>query len=147
MAEPVLSDFRSVPLPGRVDAAITSPPFAEVGSVLDHELDASSGSLVGSLKISRLSRAAASRSSRSRRSTPISTSPPRWQPCFAPVAALVMHLGQTAKVDMAAEIAPLLEPHFQVQHVGRECVPDMESHGLADKGATIAHWYLFAERR
>ena len=60
---------------------------------------------------------------------------------------LVMHLGETLSVNMAEGIAPLLEPHFDVNFVGRECVLDTESHGLRDKGATVAHWYLFAIAR
>jgi len=60
---------------------------------------------------------------------------------------LVLHLGETPKENMAAMIGPMLEPTFQKVHVGRECVVDTESHGLSDKGATVAHWYLFATRR
>ena len=64
-----------------------------------------------------------------------------------PGGVLVMHLGETAKVNMAEELSPLIDPLFEIQHVGRECVLDTESHGLRDKGATVAHWYLFATRR
>jgi hypothetical protein len=64
-----------------------------------------------------------------------------------PEGVLVLHLGETASVNMAEELGPLMEPYFQIHHVGRECVLDTESHGLRDKGATVAHWYLFATRR
>lgn len=64
-----------------------------------------------------------------------------------PGGVLVMHLGETASVNMAEELSPLIDPLFEIQHVGRECVLDTESHGLRDKGATVAHWYLFATRR
>lgn len=63
-----------------------------------------------------------------------------------PGARLIFHLGETKTVRMTDEVAPLLAPYFDVVHVGREDVGDTESHGLTDKGATIAHWYLFAER-
>jgi hypothetical protein len=64
-----------------------------------------------------------------------------------PGGVLVMHLGETPSVNMAEELAPILAPHFEIAHIGRECVRDTESHGLSDKGATVAHWYLFARRR
>lgn len=60
---------------------------------------------------------------------------------------LILHLGETAGENMAHKVVPLLEPEFDVRYLGRENVTDTESHGLKDKGATIAHWYLFAERR
>lgn len=63
-----------------------------------------------------------------------------------PGGRLILHLGETPKENMAERIAPLLAPEFEVVHVGRENVEDTESHGLTDKGATVAHWYLFAER-
>jgi hypothetical protein len=64
-----------------------------------------------------------------------------------PGGLLVMHLGETATVNMAHSIAPLLEPYFAVEYTGRESVTNTESHGLTDKGATVAHWYLFATAR
>ncbi len=60
-----------------------------------------------------------------------------------PGGLLVMHVGETSKLDMAARIAPLLEPGFSLIYAGRECVADTESHGLTDKGATRAHGYVF----
>lgn len=64
-----------------------------------------------------------------------------------PGGRLILHLGETPKENMAERIAPLLAPDFEVIHIGRENVEDTESHGLTDKGATVAHWYLFAERQ
>jgi hypothetical protein len=61
-----------------------------------------------------------------------------------PGGLLVMHLGETARVDMTARVAPLLAPGFAPLYAGRECVADTESHGLSDKGATRAHGFLFA---
>lgn len=64
-----------------------------------------------------------------------------------PNGLLVMHLGETAKDNMAETIRPELDPWFEIVFAGREDVGDTESHGLRDKGATLAHWYLFAIRR
>lgn len=61
-----------------------------------------------------------------------------------PGGTLVMHLGETASVNMANAITPLLSEYFDVKHVGRESVANTETHGLRDKGATVAHWYVFA---
>ena len=65
---------------------------------------------------------------------------------LCPGGLLVMHLGETRKLDMAARIAPLLEPNYALIYAGRECVADTESHGLTDKGATRAHGFLFCRR-
>lgn len=60
---------------------------------------------------------------------------------------LILHLGETASGNMADSITPHLLDRFQIEHIGRECVADTETHGLSDKGATVAHWYLFATCR
>jgi hypothetical protein len=64
-----------------------------------------------------------------------------------PGGLLVMHLGETSSLNMAEALAPIVAANFDIAHLGRECVLDTESHGLTDKGATVAHWYLFATRR
>jgi RMKL-like, methyltransferase domain len=61
-----------------------------------------------------------------------------------PGGLLVMHLGETRRLNMAERIAPLLGDRFSAIHVGRERVGHTESHGLTDKGATLAHGFLFA---
>jgi hypothetical protein len=60
---------------------------------------------------------------------------------------LVLHLGETAQVNMVDEVFPQISPWFEVVHIGRESVEDTETHGIRDKGATTAHWYLFATKR
>jgi len=60
---------------------------------------------------------------------------------------LIMHLGETAQTNMADTIRPYLEPYFDIQYTGRESVAGGETHGLVDKGATVAHWYLFASAK
>lgn len=64
-----------------------------------------------------------------------------------PGGIFILHLGETAKVNMADAIRPEIEPWFEIEYAGRENVEDTETHGLRDKGATVAHWYLFARRR
>lgn len=64
-----------------------------------------------------------------------------------PSGLLILHLGQTKNVNMAREVIPQFEHAFEIEAAGHEGVLDGESHGLRDKGATIAHWYVFARRR
>jgi putative RNA methylase family UPF0020 len=61
-----------------------------------------------------------------------------------PGGLLVMHLGETRRMNMTEQVVPLLEDRFSVIHIGRECVAHTESHGLTDKGATLAHSFVFA---
>lgn len=64
-----------------------------------------------------------------------------------PGGLLVMHVGETMKLDMATALLPVLDPEFSIIYSGRESVDDTESHGLSDKGATRAHHFLFARKR
>jgi hypothetical protein len=61
-----------------------------------------------------------------------------------PGGTLILHLGETASENMVEHIRPHLDGYYEVVFVGRENVADTESHGIRDKGATHAHWYLFA---
>jgi hypothetical protein len=60
-----------------------------------------------------------------------------------PGGLLILHLGETDRLDMSARIAGLLAPDFELIYSGRECVRDGELHGLTDKGATRAHGFIF----
>lgn len=64
-----------------------------------------------------------------------------------PAGSLILHLGETKSLNMAREIEPLLGKNFDVAYVGRESVESGETHGLKDKGSTVAHGYLFAVRK
>lgn len=64
-----------------------------------------------------------------------------------PGGSLILHLGETKTLSMADEIMPLLAPDFDVAYIGRESVEEIENHGLKDRGATLAHTFLFAVRR
>jgi tRNA G10 N-methylase Trm11 len=139
-----LADFRNLKLPTPVDAVITSPPFSksfrfwssnwmrlwfagwepsdfksQPAKFLEVE-QRDDFSVYGSFAASMAE-------------------------ILKPGGLLILHLGETAKVNMVDEITPFLTEHFRVHCVARESVQDTESHGLSDKGATVAHWYLFAE--
>lgn len=55
---------------------------------------------------------------------------------------LVLHLGNSAKCDMGAELAKRVAPWFKVEDVYTEGVEHCESHGIRDKGTVRGHTYL-----
>jgi hypothetical protein len=55
---------------------------------------------------------------------------------------LVMHLGQSRKLDMAKELARIARPWFKVEEIFSEDVRDLERHGVTDKGTVHHHSYL-----
>ena len=55
---------------------------------------------------------------------------------------LVLHLGNSAKCDMGAELASRATPWFSVDDVFTEGVEHCESHGIRDKGTVRGHTYL-----
>jgi hypothetical protein len=57
-------------------------------------------------------------------------------------AVLVLHLGRSAKCDMAAELARVSRPWFRVADQCSESVAHCESHGIRDKGTVTAHQFL-----
>lgn len=58
---------------------------------------------------------------------------------------LVLHLGNSAKCDMGAELCKRAAPSFSVADVFTEGVDHCESHGIRDKGSVHAHTYLVLE--
>ncbi|MCD8509507.1 MAG: hypothetical protein LRY73_06235 [Bacillus sp. (in: Bacteria)] len=56
---------------------------------------------------------------------------------------VILHLGKSKKCDMATELAKLATNNFKVVYVGDEDVESLEKHGIADKGSTTAHQFLF----
>ena len=58
-----------------------------------------------------------------------------------------MHVGRTKRVDMARELAPRSLDWFSVASTFDEDVGGRETFGLRDYRATVAHQYLFLERR
>ena len=55
---------------------------------------------------------------------------------------LVLHLGNSAKCDMGAELAKRVTPWFLVADSFTEGVEHCESHGIRDKGTVHGHTYL-----
>lgn len=55
---------------------------------------------------------------------------------------LVLHLGNSAKCDMGAELSKRVAPRFSVVDVFTEGVEHCESHGIRDKGTVRGHTYL-----
>ena len=60
-----------------------------------------------------------------------------------PHGKVILHLGKTAKVDMAEELSKRALPQFTEVYRGSENVESIEKHGIKDKGATVEHQYLF----
>ncbi len=139
-------DFRDLSLSEPVDAVITSPPFAQ--SFRFWSMNWMRLWFVGWTTPDFAKRPAEFLELQQRKSfDPYAEFSTKMAELLRPGGLLIMHLGETAKVDMAKEIVPKLAGDFDVCFVGRECVADTESHGLTDKGATLAHWYVFASRR
>lgn len=59
-----------------------------------------------------------------------------------PGGVCVLHLGESKKCDMAAEIQKLAKPFFPKTEVFAENVEHCESHGIRDKGTVTSHTYL-----
>lgn len=55
---------------------------------------------------------------------------------------LVLHLGNSAKCDMGAELSKRVTPWFSVADMFTEGVAHCESHGIRDKGTVHGHTYL-----
>ena len=59
-----------------------------------------------------------------------------------PGGVVVLHLGRSAKCDMAEQLAKIAEPWFRVADRFAENVGHCESHGIRDKGTVTAHQFL-----
>jgi hypothetical protein len=55
---------------------------------------------------------------------------------------LILHLGDSKKCDMGAELAKRADPWFTVADSFTESVEHCESHGIRDKGSVTGHTYL-----
>lgn len=67
----------------------------------------------------------------------------RW---LKPGGKLILHLGKTAKVDMAEELITVLPDSFKLIHKFDETVAGAEKFGIRDQGATSSHQFLFLMR-
>lgn len=59
-----------------------------------------------------------------------------------PGGVFVMHLGKSAKCDMASRLSRLARQWFKIADIFDESVVHCESHGIRDKGAVTSHQYL-----
>lgn len=55
---------------------------------------------------------------------------------------IVLHLGDSKKCDMGAELSKRVDPWFKVVDCFTENVEHCESHGIRDKGTVTGHTYL-----
>lgn len=60
---------------------------------------------------------------------------------------VVLHLGNSKTCDMAEELSKRASKYFDEIYRGAENVSDIEKHGIADKGATFEHQYLFLQKK
>lgn len=59
-----------------------------------------------------------------------------------PGGVVVLHLGRSAKCDMADQLAKIASPWFRTADRFVENVAHCESHGISDKGTVTAHQFL-----
>jgi hypothetical protein len=64
-----------------------------------------------------------------------------------PEGRIILHLGNSKVCDMAEELAKRSTEYFDEVFRGAENVSDIEKHGIADKGATFEHQYLFLQKK
>ena len=64
-----------------------------------------------------------------------------------PSGKIILHLGKTDKVDMAAELSKYASEWFVEVHRAGEIVTEIEKHGIKDKGATVEHQFLFLQKK
>ncbi len=64
-----------------------------------------------------------------------------------PSGKIILHLGKTDKVDMAAELSKYASEWFVEVYRAGEIVTEIEKHGIKDKGATVEHQFLFLQKK
>lgn len=64
-----------------------------------------------------------------------------------PNGIVILHLGKTAKFDMAQELSLRAKKLFNIVYIGTENVENIEKHGIKDKGGTLAHQFLFLQKK
>lgn len=139
-------DFREVPHTEPVDAVITSPPFAK--SLRFWSANWLRLWFMGWDREHFESEPARYLDVQQRKSMhPYSELAEAMHGALRPGGLMILHLGETSTLNMTEAVVPEIAPWFTVSFAARENVQDTESHGLKDKGATIFHWYVFAQRR
>lgn len=64
-----------------------------------------------------------------------------------PAGKIILHLGKTDKIDMAAELSKYASEWFVEVYCAGENVTEIEKHGIKDKGATVEHQFLFLQKK
>jgi hypothetical protein len=64
-----------------------------------------------------------------------------------PSGKIILHLGKTDTVDMAAELSKYASEWFIEVYRAGENVKEIEKHGIKDKGATVEHQFLFLQKK
>jgi hypothetical protein len=64
-----------------------------------------------------------------------------------PEGKIILHLGNSKVCDMAEELSKRSVMFFDEVYRGAENVANIEKHGIADKGATFEHQYLFLQKK
>lgn len=64
-----------------------------------------------------------------------------------PSGKIILHLGKTDKVNMAAELSKYASEWFVEVYRAGENVTEIEKHGIKDKGATVEHQFLFLQKK
>lgn len=60
---------------------------------------------------------------------------------------MILHLGKSNKCDMAKELTSYAKQYFDVIFIGNEDVSNREKHGVKDKGGTTHHQFMFLHKR
>jgi hypothetical protein len=71
----------------------------------------------------------------------------RFREAIKPTGVVVLHLGRSAKCDMAEQIGARVGTMFTIADHYAEDVRHCERHGVRDKGTVAAHQYLILEPR
>lgn len=66
---------------------------------------------------------------------------------LVPDGKVILHLGKTKKINMAEELSARAIQWFDVVYSASEDVVQLEKHGIKDKGSTIAHQFLFLQKK
>ena len=140
-----LGSFENLPYVNEIDAVITSPPFA--ASTRFYSANWMRLWAVGWTPESFSGRKANFIEEKQRRGFDIYSvffeAAAKW---LKPGGKLILHLGKTAKIDMAEELTALVPPSFTLVHKFDENVSAVKSFGISDQGATSTHQFMFLSR-
>lgn len=142
----ILGDYSELPnLDGKVDAIITSPPFAD--SIRFYMQNWMRLWLCGWEDSDFKKADDIFLDSKQKRDFSVYKS--FFSMCYRVLknkGILILHLGKTEKINMAEELTQWYSPFFSLIREGQESVEKIEKHGVKDKGATVAHQFVFLQK-